>query len=109
MYQDGTTISSRIQTMPRVFATADIGSNTVHLLVANHGPEGIQKVLNESEWLSLGQVVSHNGEIPSEVENKLLSTLPMILGCSQCGPGVYRAKLLGTYRVTYSQNRTLNP
>ena len=91
MYQDGTTISSRIQTMPRVFATADIGSNTVHLLVANHGPEGIQKVLNESEWLSLGQVVSHYGEIPSEVENKLLSTLAKFkkMSASQNAEGLY--------------------
>ena len=61
--------------MPEVFAAADIGSNTVHLLVAGMSSTGMQRLLNESEWLSLGQVVSHEGRIPSELVDRLISTL----------------------------------
>jgi len=61
--------------MPTVLAAADIGSNTVHLLVANIGLTGLQRLSNDSEWLSLGQVVSHTGEIPKEIVGRLVSTL----------------------------------
>ncbi|MBS1714774.1 MAG: hypothetical protein JST30_10610 [Armatimonadetes bacterium] len=50
--------------MREVIAAADIGSNTAHLLVARIGPRGLERLANVSEWLSLGQVVSHEGVIP---------------------------------------------
>lgn len=61
--------------MPKVFAAADIGSNTAHLLVAEHGAAGLTRLANESEWLSLGQVVSHDGIIPKTLVTKLVATL----------------------------------
>lgn len=61
--------------MPEVFAAADIGSNTVHLLVAGLDSVGLKRLINESEWLSLGQVVSHEGGIPSDLIDRLIATL----------------------------------
>ncbi|MBX7132347.1 MAG: hypothetical protein K1X67_06680 [Fimbriimonadaceae bacterium] len=61
--------------MPPVYATADIGSNTVHLLIAQVNGTGITRLRNDSEWLSLGEVVSREGFIPPDLERKLLSTL----------------------------------
>lgn len=61
--------------MPPVFAAADIGSNTVHLLVASLTETGITRMRNDSEWLSLGEVVSREGVIPPDLERKLLATI----------------------------------
>lgn len=47
-------------------AAADIGSNTAHLLVAEVNKQGIKRLVNTSEWLSLGEVVSRHGKIPDE-------------------------------------------
>lgn len=82
---------SKIPSMPEVFAAADIGSNTVHLLVAKHSPVGMQRLVNESEWMSLGQIVSHTGKIPSSLVDKLASTLKTFkaLAASQRASGIY--------------------
>lgn len=62
--------------MPRRFAAADIGSNTVHLLVGEITARGgIRRVVNESEWLSLGEIVSQKGEIPLVDSTRLIETL----------------------------------
>ncbi|MBL8059904.1 MAG: hypothetical protein JNK63_04210 [Chthonomonas sp.] len=62
--------------MPRRFAAADIGSNTVHLLVGEITNRGtIRRVVNVSEWLSLGEIVSKTGTIPSLDATKLFETL----------------------------------
>lgn len=52
--------------MPETFAAADIGSNTVHLLVADVVGRSIQRRLNRSEWLSLGEDVATTGLIPAD-------------------------------------------
>lgn len=61
--------------MPRVLAAADIGSNTVHLLVAEAGSNRLRRLANESVWLSLGEVVSRMALIPADVEDSLIVTL----------------------------------
>lgn len=61
--------------MGKLFASADIGSNTVHLLVAQVQPNGLQRVVNESVWLSLGEVVSRTGTIPTPDRIRLIETL----------------------------------
>jgi len=61
--------------MARVLAAADIGSNTAHLLVALAGRKRFRRIVNESEWLSLGEVVSREGEIPLELADRLVATL----------------------------------
>lgn len=61
--------------MPPVFAAADLGSNTVHLLVAEVTPGGLRRLRNESEWLSLGETVSRTGSVPESLERRLAATL----------------------------------
>ncbi|MBN8691015.1 MAG: hypothetical protein J0L72_09560 [Armatimonadetes bacterium] len=61
--------------MARRYAAADIGSNTVHLLVAEITPTGIRQLMSESNWLSLGEVVSREKIIPPKVEQSLIDSL----------------------------------
>lgn len=61
--------------MARVFAAADVGSNTVHLLVAGVDGARVSRLRNESEWLSLGEIVSREGRIPPAEEARLIGVL----------------------------------
>lgn len=61
--------------MGRLIAAADIGSNTAHLLVAHVTPNGLKRLVNESDWLSLGEVVTRRGTIPPEDRKNLFATL----------------------------------
>jgi exopolyphosphatase/pppGpp-phosphohydrolase len=49
--------------MAQILATADIGSNTIHLLVAMASKKRFRRLVNDSEWLSLGEMVQRRGEI----------------------------------------------
>lgn len=71
----GVSSSAILWHMAQVFAAADIGSNTVHLLVASVGTEGLVRLENQSDWLSLGEVVSRHGEIPPEQLSRLIRSL----------------------------------
>jgi len=59
----------------RKLAAADIGSNTVHVLVAETDGVEVQRLVNESDWLSLGEVVAKEKCIPLPMEQRLLATL----------------------------------
>ena len=61
--------------MGRTFATADIGSNTVHLLVADVTKQAFRRLRNEADWLSLGEVVSREKVIPEQKVARLIATL----------------------------------
>ncbi len=85
--------------MARVFATADIGSNTVHLLIAsvegrmdsraengqpttdnqpktiNRQPLVVSRIENQSEWLALGEAVARTGQIPFDRADSLIQLL----------------------------------
>ena len=61
--------------MGRVYAAADIGSNTAHLLVAEESRGQLRRLANESDWLSLGEIVSREGKIPKPQVDRLVSTL----------------------------------
>lgn len=61
--------------MGRLFAVADIGSNTAHLLVAEVTGKKLRRLANESDWLSLGEVVARLGRIPRPLEDRLVATL----------------------------------
>lgn len=61
--------------MSQLLAAIDIGSNTVHMLVAEVTPSGVRRVQNQSEWVSLGEVISREGVIPKKVEQHLVSTV----------------------------------
>lgn len=61
--------------MGHLIAAADIGSNTAHLLVASVESTGLKRLVNTSEWLSLGLEVSREGRIGDTKRKQLLSTL----------------------------------
>ncbi len=59
----------------RVFAAADIGSNTAHLLVAATDGELVMRIDNYNEWIGLGEIVARKGEIPRDNVEQLSQTL----------------------------------
>lgn len=62
--------------MGRAYAAADIGSNTAHILIAEVKKSGeVKRLLNESDWLSLGELVMKEGRIPKIEANRLVETL----------------------------------
>lgn len=89
--------------MPTVYAAADIGSNTAHLLVASMSANGIRRLDNQSEWLSLGQVVSHERTIPKTLVDKLVASLISFrsLAVAHKAKGLY---LFGTEAVRRAEN-----
>lgn len=56
-------------------AAADVGSNTVHVLVAETDGQSITRIDNESTWISLGEEVARVGEISDERAAELVSIL----------------------------------
>jgi exopolyphosphatase/guanosine-5'-triphosphate,3'-diphosphate pyrophosphatase len=64
-----------------VAAAIDIGSNSVHLLVARVAPaqtvarRGLAVLDDRSQLLGLGEVVDHLGRIPPDARRKILATL----------------------------------
>ena len=60
---------------PAVGAAVDAGSNSVHLLVARHGPGGLAPLRDESVLLGLGDVVDRDGQIPPAVQAQLAAAL----------------------------------
>lgn len=61
--------------MGRVFAAADIGSNTVHLLVAETDGNRLSRLDNRSEWIALGETVARHGHIPKPEADNLVAAL----------------------------------
>lgn len=61
--------------MGRLIAAADIGSNTAHLLIGHLTNSGLKRLVNLSEWLSLGEVVSREGFIPPNHVKELMLTM----------------------------------
>jgi exopolyphosphatase/guanosine-5'-triphosphate,3'-diphosphate pyrophosphatase len=61
--------------MGSVFAAADVGSNTAHLLVGEFQNGTIRRLVNQSVWISLGEQVSRHGVIPSRLQTMLIRTL----------------------------------
>jgi exopolyphosphatase / guanosine-5'-triphosphate,3'-diphosphate pyrophosphatase len=61
--------------MARVYASADIGSNTAHLLVAATDGDIVMRIDNLNEWIALGEVVSREGEIPKDYAERLVGSL----------------------------------
>lgn len=51
--------------MPSIYAAADIGSNTAHLLVASTDGNLVTRIDNVNEWIALGEEVARKKEISS--------------------------------------------
>ncbi len=63
--------------MGRILAAADIGSNTVHLLVAEVDKTNVRRIEDQNEWLNLGEVVALEREIPGSLQTQLIETLDL--------------------------------
>lgn len=61
--------------MGSIWAAADIGSNTCHLLVGDVQENQIQRLENVSDWLSLGEIVARENRIPVDLADQLIATL----------------------------------
>lgn len=61
--------------MSKVLAAADIGSNTVHLLVAETDGKKVRRLENRSEWIALGETVARLGHIPPGHADNLVQIL----------------------------------
>lgn len=61
--------------MPSVYAAADIGSNTAHLLVAAAGGGLVTRIDNYNEWIPLGETVAKEGQIPKEMVAQLVQAV----------------------------------
>lgn len=66
--------------MARIIATADVGSNTAHLLVARTDGASLTRLVNRNDWLALGEVVARQGKIPSAHVSRIVSTLKSFKG-----------------------------
>lgn len=61
--------------MPNVFAAADIGSNTAHLLIAESDGSTVRRIENVNEWIPLGEEVAKKGEISLERSDQLVRVM----------------------------------
>jgi len=61
--------------MGRILAAADIGSNTVHLLIAEVDGGLVSRLSDVNEWVSLGEVVGRHGKVPPAVIDRLIKSL----------------------------------
>lgn len=61
--------------MPSAQAAIDIGSNTIHVVVARYAAEGLDIVENEEEVVRIGESVTATGEISPEKCDAAITTL----------------------------------
>ncbi|MFL5732630.1 MAG: Ppx/GppA phosphatase family protein [Chloroflexia bacterium] len=87
----------------RTFAVVDIGSNTVHLLVANTNGRSVVPIVDESEGLHLGWDVDSNGGISPEKVDELVITLQRFQSLAS-EAGVMELHLLATHALRAAGN-----
>jgi exopolyphosphatase / guanosine-5'-triphosphate,3'-diphosphate pyrophosphatase len=85
------------------FGVVDIGSNTVHLLVASTNGREVIPLVDESAALRLGWDVDSNGGISAEKVEELLSTLQKFQA-SAAAAGVIELQLLATHVLRAAAN-----
>jgi exopolyphosphatase / guanosine-5'-triphosphate,3'-diphosphate pyrophosphatase len=88
----------------RDFGVVDIGSNTVHLLVARTNGVSITPLVDESEGLRLGVDVDSSGAIGHEKLEELIGTLCRFKD-SAAKVGVTGLHLLATHAIRAASNR----
>src|SRR5690348_16689734 len=87
-----------------LLGVVDIGSNTVHLLVARTNGRSLAPLIDSSENLRLGADIDRDGEISPLKEQELVETL---LGFQQAAreAGVTKLRLLATQAVRVAANK----
>lgn len=84
-------------------AAIDIGSNSVHLLVAVLGPGFLQPLRDTSELLGLGDVVDADHEIPASSRRAVVNVLESF-AATCLRSGAERIALLGTEPLRRARN-----
>jgi exopolyphosphatase/pppGpp-phosphohydrolase len=87
----------------RVGAAIDVGSNSVHMLVARPGAAGLVYLRDESILLGLGDVVDRHGAATPEVAGALVQALSEFVATAR-GLGAADVTLLGTEPLRRAAN-----
>jgi exopolyphosphatase/guanosine-5'-triphosphate,3'-diphosphate pyrophosphatase len=87
-------------------AAIDVGSNSVHLLVASVGRRGLRAVADESMPLGLGRIVDRDGRLPAEARR---ATVAAIRGYVEHARtlGARTVVLVGTEPLRRASNRSV--
>jgi exopolyphosphatase/pppGpp-phosphohydrolase len=80
---------------PRVGAAVDLGSNSVHLLVAAIEGHTLRPVIDESAFLGLGAAIDHAGHLGPAATERLVETLQRYVATAR-EHGASRIAILGT-------------
>ncbi len=61
--------------MGRIVSAIDIGSNTIHMLVAEVEGGAVRRLWDETDWISLGETVARMGTISTSTLERMIKTL----------------------------------
>lgn len=86
-------------------AAVDVGSNSVHLLVAELLPDGLRYIRDESVLLGLGDSVAQHGEIPPAKTAQLIEALTGYREVAQ-SLGAAMITIVGTQPLRQARNGT---
>ena len=90
--------------MPRILASADIGSNTVHLLVAEVENGHMSRIGDTNEWISLGEIVGRQEKIPAALADRLIRILGDFKKIA-IGQGAQAIYVFGTEAIRKATNQ----
>ena len=101
--KSGEAVSQRDSLRQRTYGVVDIGSNTVHLLVARTNGRTVEPILDTSETLGLGADVDADGFISEGKLAELVRTLQTYQKAA-AAEGVDRLHLLATHAIRVAGN-----
>jgi exopolyphosphatase/pppGpp-phosphohydrolase len=90
-------------TEPVIGAAVDVGSNSIHLLVARIRRSGLHVLLDESELLGLGELVDGSGALTPAVQRTVVATLRRYVDAARRA-GAGRISLVATEPLRRSAN-----
>ncbi|MEO7118751.1 MAG: hypothetical protein ABIZ34_07250 [Candidatus Limnocylindrales bacterium] len=91
---------------PGVGAAIDIGSNSVHLLVAAVGTDLLEPLIDESALLGLGAIVDRDGSLPTEAVEATVTAVAGYVARAQ-SLGAARVTVVGTEPLRRAANRSV--
>jgi exopolyphosphatase/pppGpp-phosphohydrolase len=89
-----------------VAAAMDVGSNSVHLLVAGIEKGGLRRLLDVSTLLGLGEIVDREGVVPADAREALVATIGEYVSVAEAH-GAERITLLGTEPLRRARDRAV--
>src|SRR6478672_10250789 len=89
-----------------VAAAVDIGSNSIHLLIAAIDGSGVRPLIDESVQLGIGDVVDREGLLPAASRDAVVAALQSyVTKATSLGAG--SVTLLGTEPLRRASNRSV--